>query len=192
MKKHPVLHLLFKVCSYMKKILALVLTLVLCLSTGALVAYAAENNSPVDTSDVSTPMVAKNNIGGEISSCGACDTEVGAEGVNNGAATRNVNKSETITLAKGASKTYSFDVSGGWFNPDHNTVSVVIENVSGGSYQYISENVTDNIELANTTYSGDANRTLSNLNPDDTYEITIINLESDPITLTVSLTSYID
>ena len=180
----------------MKKILALVLTLALCLSAGALVAYAAESNATSnatsDTSDVNTPVVTKNNVGGEVSSCGACDTEVGAEGISNGAATRNVNKSETITLAKGASKTYSFDVSGGWFNPDHNTVSVVIDNVSGGSYQYISENVTDNIELANTTYSGDANRTISNLNPDDTYEITIINLESDPITLTVSLTSYID
>lgn len=180
----------------MKKILALVLTLALCLTAGSLVAYAAENNTtsniPTDTSDIALPEAEKSNVGGVVSTCGAIDTEVSAESVDNGLSTLNVNKSETITLAKGASKTYSFNVSGGLFNPDHNSVSIVIKNVSGGSYQYISENVTDNIELANTTYSDNANRTISNLNPDDTYEITIINLESDPITLTVSITSYID
>lgn len=181
----------------MKKILALVLTLALCLSAGTLVAYAAGNdttasNVPTDMSDIPVPEIIENDAVAVASASGACDIEGIVESAGDGVAPCNVNKSETITLAKGESKTYTFDVDGGWFNPDHNTVSVVIDNVSGGSYRYISEDVTNDTELANLTYSGNANRTLTNLVPESTYEITIINLESDSITLTVSLTSYID
>ena len=59
-----------------------------------------------------------------------------------GAAPKNVSLQETVTLEKGEGKTYSFDVDGGWFDEDHNTVSVVITKSAGGSYQYMSENVT--------------------------------------------------
>lgn len=70
-------------------------------------------NVTTDTSDAAIPVAAKNNVGEYVASYGTCDAEVGAEGINNSAATYNVKKSETITLAKSASKTYSFDVSGG-------------------------------------------------------------------------------
>lgn len=104
----------------------------------------------------------------------------------------NVNFQETRTLSKGGSKTYSFDVNGGWFQPDHNAASVVITLESGESYQYISEDVTNGRTLANETYSGNANRTLSNLVPGDKYEITIINLGASDLKYTISITSYID
>lgn len=81
---------------------------------------------------------------------------------------------------------------GGWFEPDHNTVSVVITMESGEKYQYISEDVTNGVTLANVTVSGDSNRTLSNLDPDSEYEITIINLGTSDLKYTISLTSYID
>jgi len=63
---------------------------------------------------------------------------------------------------------------------------------SGEKYQYISEDVTNGVALANVTVSGDSNRTLSNLDPDSEYEITIINLGTSDLKYTISLTSYID
>lgn len=113
------------------------------------------------------------------------------EGISEGIVPLNANIQETRNLPKGKSKTYSFNVNGGWFNPDHNAVSVVISLESGQKYQYISENVTQSKELANVRYAGNASRTLSNLVPGDKYEITIINLGISDLKYTISITSYI-
>ena len=177
----------------MKKLLALCLAVVMCLSTGVLVAYAADRDELVEK-DVGlgdVRAVVEWNEGGEALS-GESDVEATFDSEKVDAELRNVNKSQTITLKKGESKTYSFDVSGGLFSPDHNTVSVVITDSSGGSsYQYMSVNVTEGVELANLPCTGNTSRILSNLDPDDTYEITIVNTMSTSITLDVSITSYI-
>jgi len=113
------------------------------------------------------------------------------EGIPETIAPLHINLQETRTLSKGGSRTYSFDVNGGLFSPDHNAVSVVITLESGERYQYISEDVTNGVTLANLTFYGNANRTLSNLVPDTVYEITIINLGTSSLKYTISLTSYI-
>lgn len=103
----------------------------------------------------------------------------------------NVNLGETIVLSKGDSKTYSFNVDGGLFSQDHNTVSVVIDHISGGSYQYLSENVSTGRVLADLEFSGSTTRTISNISPSHTIEVTIINLDAEDLELDISITSYI-
>lgn len=105
--------------------------------------------------------------------------------------TRNANIQQTFTLAKGASKTFTFTVNGGLFSPNHNSVSVVIDTSSSNQYQYIFENVTDNREIYNTTMTGHFSGTCSNMDPADTYEITIVNLGTSSMTITASITTYI-
>lgn len=110
---------------------------------------------------------------------------------SNSIATANISKSVTFTLSKGKSKTISFNVNGGLNTPDHNTANVIITKEAGSSYQYISEDTTTKTELANVKYSGNAHRTLTNLKTGHTYEITIINLGTDDLKLTVAITSYL-
>lgn len=183
--------------SKVKKFFSAGLAVIMCLSVLSVVAFAATNTAEPD---VTGPIDV--HVGGELwedkgnvaevsvtaNTDGPSDVECGPD-VATG---RNINQSGKITLGKGDSKTYTFNVNGGWFEPNHNAVSVVIEKVSGGKYQYISEDVTNDRELANETYSGNANRTLSNLVPGNTYEVTIINLGTDDLVLNVSVTSYID
>lgn len=100
-----------------------------------------------------------------------------------------VDYQETRTLGKGKSKTYTFNVSG---RPDHNTVSVVINQSAGDKYHYISVDATNNVELANVTVTGNSNRELYNLLPGNEYEVIVINLGStEDLTYTISLTSNI-
>jgi len=188
-------------CKKMKtssKILSVVVAVIIMAFGATTVAFAngsslAEGNPqlvipapPTDKSDLPTesiqPFKAERIEGGAIDEEGTPDVIMPL----------NVSFQETRTLSKGGSKTYSFDVDGGWFEPDHNTVSVVITMESGEKYQYISEDVTNGVTLANVTVSGDSNRTLSNLDPDSEYEITIINLGTSDLKYTISLTSYID
>ena len=105
--------------------------------------------------------------------------------------TRNANISKTITLKKGGSKTYSFTVNGGLFNPNHNSVSVVINPSSSNQYTYIFENVTDNYVIYTFTDSGYFSGSCTNMDPNDTYEITVINNGASDLTLTISITTYI-
>lgn len=181
----------------LKKFLSAGLALIMSFSLLTAVAFAATNSAE---SDETGPIDV--HVGGElwvdegsvtvlssaVDTDGPCDIE-GSSDVITG---RNINHSGKITLGKGDSKTYSFNVNGGLFTPDHNAVSVVITKESGGKYQYISEDVTNDRELANETYSGNASRTLNNLVPGNTYEVTIINLGTDDLVLDVSITSYID
>lgn len=104
---------------------------------------------------------------------------------------KNADISQQITLKKGGSKTFSFTVNGGEVNPNHNSVSVVITTASGNDYRYIFENVTDSRTIANTTRTGNFSGSVTNMDPNDNYEITIINLEASAITLQVSITTYI-
>lgn len=131
--------------------------------------------------DESYDFVISESYGEEIFTEGDVDVPIG----------RNASISKTITLAKGESKTFKFDVDGGLLDTDHNSVSVVINKTTGIKYQYIFENVTDDREIANLTRTGYFSGTASNLNPDDDYEITIINLGIDDLTVDVSITTYI-
>lgn len=176
-----------------KKMMAVALAVAVCLMCAS-VAFASNYNDSeaIDHNNDKNFSEYYNENEGMYSETEAYDIESPYTVAPDDEGTKNVNISKTITLKKGESKTYSFNVSGGLFNPDHNTVSVVITKTAGSSYRYISEDVTTGTELANVTYSGNANRTLSNLNPSHTYEITLINLGTSDLTLGVSITSYID
>ncbi len=188
-------------CKKMKtssKILSVVVAVIIMAFGATIVAFANDSSlvegnpqlvipaPPTDKSDLPTeivqPFKADRIEGGAIDEEGTPDVIMPL----------NISFQETRTLSKGGSKTYSFDVNGGWFDPDHNAVSVVITLESGEKYQYISEDVTNGVTLANVTAYGDSNRTLSNLDPDSEYEITIINLGTSDLKYTISLTSYID
>lgn len=127
------------------------------------------------------PYVINPSDGNEIFTEGPVDPAVG----------RNASIVDTVTLGKGKSKTFKFDVAGGLFGNDHNSVSVVITKTAGTEYQYIFENVTDDRTIANFSRTGNFSGTASNLDPNDKYEITIINLGTDDLTVDVSITTYI-
>lgn len=176
-----------------KKMIAVVFAVAACLMCAS-VAFASNYNDSeaIDLNNDKDFIEYSDENEGTYSETEAYDIESPYVAAADNGGAKNVNISKTITLKKGESKTYSFDVSGGLFSPDHNTVSVVITKTAGSSYRYISEDVTTGTELANVTYYGNANRTLSNLDSSHTYEVTLINLGTSDLTLGVSITSYID
>ncbi len=102
----------------------------------------------------------------------------------------NVNISETITLKKFESKTWTVDIGRGWRNAAQDTVMIEIINETGMKFRYISEDASEKQELANFSSIEGLNRVLSNLDPEHKYEITIINLETVPMKLEIRIISF--
>lgn len=102
---------------------------------------------------------------------------------------RSINVNETITIKPGTSKIYTFTMTS-WLGSAHNKIGVSVSNItSSGNIRYNLLLSQDENELFNSTYTTDGSFELTNVPPNGTYTLMIMNTSAASMKCTVKVKS---